>query len=74
MHVAKAILDLRDPSGLPALIDVLEKGEARIPREEAAKLRKERTGQKATDVAALRRWWLERGTKLKWRAETKRFE
>jgi len=83
---AASILDLGDPAGFPLLIDVLEREEARLPRADAKRLLKERTGLK-TDydadkeagenraaVAKLRTWWSQRGSSLKWRAEARRFE
>ncbi len=74
VSLAEAILDLRDPSGLPILIGVLETAEARVPREDAAKAIAARTGRKADDAAALRKWWSERGASVRWRAQTGRFE
>ncbi|MBI4161869.1 MAG: metal ABC transporter permease [Acidobacteria bacterium] len=76
VEIARAILDLRDPSGIGILIDVLETTEARIPREDANALIEERTGVKVDlgEIEALREWWVERGESLRWRGETRRFE
>ena len=74
VKLAEALLSLRDPAGLAVLIDVMEKGEARVAREDARRLFEKHTGRKGDDVAATRQWWSQRGGALKWREETNRFE
>jgi zinc/manganese transport system permease protein len=73
VHIARAVLDLRDPAGFGLLIKVLDSEPSRIARDEALHLIEERTGLKL-DGAALKKWWAERGASLKWKAENKRFE
>jgi zinc/manganese transport system permease protein len=84
--IAKAVLDLKSPLGFAVLLDVLEKESISLPREEAKKLLEERAGVKtdyATDrdptdnlpaMAKLKAWWAERGSRLRWREPTRRFE
>jgi len=71
VKLAQAILDLRDAAGLGILLDVIEKGQARVPREEARRLFEARTGRKAEGARA---WWTQRGASVRWREQTKRFE
>jgi HEAT repeat protein len=73
VHLARAILDLRDPSGFGLLIKVLDSEPGRIARDEALQLAEERSGRKL-DAAALKKWWSERDGALKWKNENKRFE
>jgi hypothetical protein len=84
--VAHAILDLKDPAGFPILIDVLETAEAKIPRQEAAKLVGDHSelrleGALSEDAAVrkaalerVRAWWKEGGVSLQWRGQKQRFE
>jgi zinc/manganese transport system permease protein len=84
--VAHAILDLKDSAGFPILIDILEKEEAKIPRQEAAKLIGDHSGLKLDGVlsedAAVRKvavdqlkaWWKDGGVSLQWRGQKQRFE
>lgn len=73
VHLARTILDLRDPAGFGVLVKVLDSEPPRLAREEALQLASERAGAKL-DAAALKKWWTERGTSLKWKNENKRFE
>lgn len=73
VHIARAILDLRDPSGFSVLIKVLNSDPSRIAREEALQLIEDRAGRKM-EGEALKKWWAEQGSSLKWKAENKRFE
>jgi len=73
VHLAQAILDLRDPSGFAILIRVLEQGPPRITADEALALVEHRTGRKM-DLAALKAWWSEKGPSLRWRTDSRRFE
>jgi len=71
--IAESLLALRSPEGFRLLIDVLETGEALVPREQAAKALSS-AGAPAKDPAALRSWWDARGRHLRWREPTRRFE
>ncbi len=74
VHLARSILDLKDPSGFGILVQVVGSPETKdYVRKEALRLVEEQTGLKA-DAEALKKWWAERGASLKWKAETKRFE
>jgi zinc/manganese transport system permease protein len=73
VEIARSILDLRDPGGFAMLLSILEAGPPAVVRDEAAQLFEERAGVKG-DLAALKKWWAERGAQLRWRRETKRFE
>jgi zinc/manganese transport system permease protein len=73
VHLARAILDLRDPAGFGVLVKVLDSDPPKLAREEALQLAEERSGRKL-DAAALKKWWLERDGALKWKNESKRFE
>lgn len=73
VHLARAILDLRDPSGFGVIAEVLESGPPEVVRAEALHLVEERTGRKL-EGAALKQWWAERGGLLKWKSESRRFE
>lgn len=73
VEVARSILELRDPAGFGVLIDVLEKAPPAQARRDALALAEERSGLKL-DAAALKKWWTERGDKLRFRRETKRFD
>ena len=73
VHLARAILALRDPAGFGVLIKVLDSDPKPITREEALRLIEERTGLKLQGEA-LKKWWTERGPSLKWKGENKRFE
>ena len=73
VHVARAILDLRDPAGFGILIQVLDSNPKGFVRAEALELIEERTGRKLEE-AALKKWWADRGPSLKWKGETRRFE
>ncbi len=73
VHLARAILDLRDPAGFGVLVKVLDSEPPKFAREEALQLAEERSGQKR-DAASLKKWWTERGEMLKWKTENKRFE
>src|SRR5205814_4936504 len=63
VHLARAILDLRDPGGFAVLLKVLDSGPPEFARQEAIQLIEERTGFKL-DGAALKKWWSERGPTL----------
>jgi len=73
VHVARAILDLRDPEGFAVLVKVLGSDPPKFAREEALQLAEERNGRKL-DPASLKKWWTERGASLKWKSESKKFE
>ena len=73
IHLARAILDLRDPSGFGVLVKALDSDPPKFAREEALQLAEERMGQKI-DAAGLKKWWTERGPSLKWKTENRRFE
>jgi len=73
VHLARAILALRDPGGFEVLIKVLSSDPTRITREEALRLIQERTGLKL-EGEELKKWWAEKGPSLKWKGENKRFE
>jgi len=73
VHIARAILELRDPAGFGVLIKVLDSDPPRIAREEALHLVEEGAGRKL-EGDALKKWWVERGPSLKWKPENKRFE
>jgi HEAT repeat protein len=73
VHVARAILDLRDPEGFAVLVKVLESDPPKFAREEALQLAEERNVLKL-DPAALKKWWMERGAALKWKNESRKFE
>jgi zinc/manganese transport system permease protein len=73
VHLARAILDLRDPAGFGVLVKVLDSDPPKLAREEALQLAEERSGRKL-DAAALKKWWSERDGALKWKNENKRFE
>jgi zinc/manganese transport system permease protein len=73
VHLARAILDLRDPSGFGVLVKALDSDPPKIARDEALQLAEERTGRKL-DAASLKKWWTDRGASLKWKTENKRFE
>lgn len=73
VHLARAILELRDPAGFGVLVKVLESDPPRIAREEAQHLVEEMTGRKF-EGDVLKKWWTDRGPSLKWRSENKRFE
>jgi zinc/manganese transport system permease protein len=73
VHLARAILDLRDPGGFAVLIRVLDSGPPEFARKEAVELFQERTALKL-DEAGLRKWWAERGATVKWKGASKRFE
>jgi zinc/manganese transport system permease protein len=73
VHLARAILDLRDPAGFGVLVKALDADPPKFAREEALQLVEERSGQKL-DAAGLKKWWTERGATLKWKSENKRFE
>jgi len=73
VHLARAILDLRDPGGFAILLQVLNADAKEYVRKEIFELVEDRTGLKL-DVAAFKKWWTERGPSLKWKGENKRFE
>jgi zinc/manganese transport system permease protein len=73
VHMARAILDLRDPTGFKILIQVLDTDPKDFVRKEALQLVEERTTLKL-EGAALKKWWADRGPSLKWKGENKRFE
>jgi zinc/manganese transport system permease protein len=73
VHLARSILDLRDPSGFGVLTKVLDSDPPKFAREEALRLAEERSGRKL-DATGLKKWWTERGASLKWKNENKRFE
>ncbi|MBI3855932.1 MAG: metal ABC transporter permease [Planctomycetes bacterium] len=73
VHLARAVLDLRDPGGFALLVKILESGPPEFARKEALQLIQERTGLKL-EGAALKKWLAERGPSLKWKSENKRFE
>jgi len=73
VHVARAILDLRDPEGFAVLLKVLESDPPKFAREEALQLAGERNGLKL-DPAALKKWWTQRGASLRWKSESRKFE
>jgi thioredoxin-like negative regulator of GroEL len=74
LHLAQAILDLKDPSGFVVILKILESSEVPGPtRDEALELVQKRTGRKM-DLAELKKWWAEKGAGLKWRSDSRRFE
>src|SRR6185295_3377078 len=73
VHIARTILDLRDPAGFGILVKVLDSDPPPLAREEALHLASERSGSKL-DAASFKKWWTERGAMLKWKTENKRFE
>lgn len=73
LEVARSLLDLRDPGGFPVLLDLLEKDAPAQVRRDALALFQERSGRPG-DPAALRKWWNEKGSGLRWRGQTRRFE
>ncbi len=73
VELARAALELRDPGGFPILIDVLEKDPPALTAREARALVAEKTGREM-DLPALKKWWSERGPRLRWSSQTRRFE
>jgi zinc/manganese transport system permease protein len=73
VELARAALELRDPGGFPILIDVLGKEPPAQTAREARALISEMAGREM-DLPSLRRWWEERGARLRWSSQTKRFE
>src|SRR5882672_95248 len=73
IHLARAVLDLKDPAGFGIMVQALDSDPAPFARDEALQVAEERTGQKR-DAAALKKWWAERGASLKWKTENHRFE
>jgi zinc/manganese transport system permease protein len=73
VHLSRAILDLRDPGGFAVLIKVLDSGPPEFARKEALQLVEERTGLKL-EGSALRKWWTDKASSLRWKNENKRFE
>jgi len=73
VHLARAILDLRDPAGFGVLVKVLDDEPPKFARDEALQLAGERSGR-TFDAAGLKKWWMERGPALKWKRENGRFE
>jgi zinc/manganese transport system permease protein len=73
VELARAALDLRDPGGFPLLIDVLSKEPPAQTAREVRALVAEKSGTEM-DLPALRAWWAERGPRLRWSNQTRRFE
>lgn len=70
VSIAEAVLTLKDPRGLPLLVDVLSStGEPALSRRRAEESYRRWTGRPFD-----RRWWDERGNGLRWRASTGRYE
>ncbi len=83
LSLAEAVLALKDPAGLPVLMDLFSReGVPRLTAVKAFRLFETVTGmgsgyQVGGDrgpLESIRRWWDERGAKLRWNESSGRFE
>lgn len=86
IEIANAILRLRDPSGIPILLDVLKEEKALLPRVQAFQLFRDVVGkdfgydpyadEKTRDKAlkSMKVWWDRVSSKIRWREQKGRFE
>ena len=84
--LARAILELKDPAGIPVLINILGEDEGELAHREAVELLRNLTGEgfgygpeldpadNANALESWRVWWTEHGPHLRWREQTLRFE
>ena len=73
IELARSTLELRDPGGFAILIDVLEMQPSAQAARDARALVTEKAGMDM-EPSTLRKWWAERGARLRWSSQTKRFE